>query len=247
MIGGAADIRANNASRYELAEASARLGTIYGIRVDIYRRKFFVKFLNNFLAQITPFFFYAIGGYFAIKGQLSVGALVAVVAAYKDIIDPWKELLKWYETKEDVRVKYEQIVSQFEPEGILPPAMFENAPSPLPRLAGPLVANNLTYVEEGEAVVEPLSITVKPGERVALVGDGTSGKNEVALRPRAPGVPLGGQAQRGDAGSDRRARRRRGHPHRVCLPQCARVLGNADAQPALRPHAPPGQAGRVRG
>ena len=71
VIGGAADIRANNAARYELADASARLGTIYGIRVDIYKRKFFVKFLNNFLAQITPFFFYAIGGYFAIQGQLS--------------------------------------------------------------------------------------------------------------------------------------------------------------------------------
>jgi energy-coupling factor transporter ATP-binding protein EcfA2 len=123
-----------------------------------------------------------------------------VIAAYKDIIDPWKELLKWYETKEDVRVKYEQIVSQFEPEGILPQAMFENPPSPLPRLAGPLVAHNLTYVEEGEAVVEPLSVTVEPGERVALVGDGTSGKNEVALGLARLVFPSGGKLSVGPLG-----------------------------------------------
>ena len=33
-------------------------GTIYDIRFEIYQRKFFVKFLNNFIAQLTPFFFY---------------------------------------------------------------------------------------------------------------------------------------------------------------------------------------------
>jgi hypothetical protein len=65
-------------------------------RVDIYKRKFFVKFLNNFLAQVTPFFFYSVGGYFVIQGELTLGALVAVLGAYKDILDPWKELLQWY-------------------------------------------------------------------------------------------------------------------------------------------------------
>jgi hypothetical protein len=49
--------------------------------------------------------------------KLTLGALVAVLAAYKDILAPWKELLTWYSTKEDVRIKYEQIVSQFEPTG----------------------------------------------------------------------------------------------------------------------------------
>ena len=69
VIGGATEVRANDTMRYELADASSRLGTIYGIRVDIYKRKFFVKFLNNFLAQVTPFFFYAIGGYFVIEAR----------------------------------------------------------------------------------------------------------------------------------------------------------------------------------
>jgi ABC-type multidrug transport system fused ATPase/permease subunit len=118
-VSGSAEIRSNDTFHLEAADISDRLGTIFGIRVDIYRRKFFVKFLNNFLAQVTPFFFYSVGGYFVIKGSLSLGALVAVLGAYKDILDPWKELLQWYSTKEDVRIKYEQIVSQFEPPGLI--------------------------------------------------------------------------------------------------------------------------------
>jgi hypothetical protein len=42
--------------RDELADAELDL------RLRIYRRKFMVKFLNNLLAQMTPFLFYCIGG-----------------------------------------------------------------------------------------------------------------------------------------------------------------------------------------
>jgi len=180
VIGGVTEVRANDTMRYELADASSRLGTIYGIRVDIYKRKFFVKFLNNFLAQVTPFFFYAIGGYFVIQGQLTVGALVAVIAAYKDIIDPWKELLKWYETKEDVRVKYEQILTQFEPPGMLPETLIGGAPESLPRLEGPLVASGVRYDEDGIERVAALDFTIAPGEQVAVVGPGDCAKDDVA-------------------------------------------------------------------
>src|SRR6185436_3546253 len=92
-VAGAAEIRSNDTFHRERADISDRLGKIYAIRFDVFKRKFFVKFLNNFLGQITPFFFYSVGGYLVIKGQisgdpkaLSIGALVAVLAAYKDIL-----------------------------------------------------------------------------------------------------------------------------------------------------------------
>ena len=36
-------------SQHQLADISHRLGEIYDIRFEIYNRKFFVKFLNNFI------------------------------------------------------------------------------------------------------------------------------------------------------------------------------------------------------
>src|SRR5215469_6862050 len=53
------EIRANNAAPYQLADISHRLGDIYDIRFEIYNRKFFVKFLNNLIGNLTPFFFYS--------------------------------------------------------------------------------------------------------------------------------------------------------------------------------------------
>src|SRR5215475_5101553 len=107
------EIRANDAAAYQLADISHSLGEIYDIRFEIYNRKFFVKFLNNLIGNLTPFLFFLIGGYFVIKGELSWGALVAVLAAYKGISSPWKELLDFYQNQQDVAIKYEQVVEQF--------------------------------------------------------------------------------------------------------------------------------------
>ena len=82
---GIVEIHANDAVKLQLTVFANLARTIYDIRFEIYQRKFFVKFLNNFIAQLTPFFFYSIGGYLVIRGNLSFGALVAVLAAYKDL------------------------------------------------------------------------------------------------------------------------------------------------------------------
>ena len=71
---------------------------IFDIRFEIYKKKFFIKFLNNFLAQLGPFFFFSIGGYLVIMGDLTLGALVAVIGAHKELYSPWKELLTYYQT-----------------------------------------------------------------------------------------------------------------------------------------------------
>ncbi len=55
---GITDILANDAVRLQLTGFAHLLGTIYDIRFEIYQRKFFVKFLNNFMGQLTPFFFF---------------------------------------------------------------------------------------------------------------------------------------------------------------------------------------------
>lgn len=83
--------------------------TIQQIRFELFKRKYFMKGLNNFIGQMTPFFFYTIGGYLVINGRLTLGALVAVLTAYKDFSSPLKELFRYYQTMDDVRVRYEEI------------------------------------------------------------------------------------------------------------------------------------------
>ncbi len=178
---GNTEIRSLDTSKYERAEITGRLGSLFEIRKEIYKRKYFIKFLNNFLNQITPFFFYLVGGYFVIKGQLSLGALIAVLAAYKDLAGPWKELLKYYQMKEDIRVKYAQIISQFHPNGILDAPLLDSDASGRQTLQGALSSNGLSYAEDnGVKHVDGISFEIPVTRHVAIVGPTGGGKEDLA-------------------------------------------------------------------
>ena len=188
---------ADDGTNYLRADVARRLGGIYDIRYEIFRRKFFIKFLNNFLAQLTPFFFYSIGGYMIVKGNLSFGAMVAVLAAYKDMSAPWKELLAYYQQQADARIKYDQVVQQFDPPGMIEERLQVEEPEALPEL-GPgsrLAFENAAYAED--EISQPLrgaTFSIGLGEHVALVGPSGGGKEELGLLAARLTAVTGGRA-----------------------------------------------------
>lgn len=199
-IAGIQDVHANDTSARERSDFSHRLGTIYKIRYDIYQLKFLAKFLNNSINQLTPFLFYSIGGYLVFQGRVDIGALVAVIAAQKDLAGPWKELLDYYQQKEDIRIKYEQVISQFQPPDLVDVKLLDDDPPEGVRLAGDYALSSVTLTEGGAVkFLDGVSFTLPLGERVAVVGDGTSGKDELPLvlarllQPTSGSITVGGQ------------------------------------------------------
>src|SRR5712675_2283905 len=179
-IAARAEIRANDAAVYQLADISQRLGEIYDIRFEIYNRKFFVKFLNNLIGNLTPFLFFLIGGYFVIKGELSFGALVAVLAAYKDLSSPWKELLDFYQNQQDVAIKYEQVVEQFHVSDMLDKRLLLEEPETVEPLRGEIEFSNVSVIDsDGIRLLDAVSVAFPLGTHVALVGPSNGGKNLV--------------------------------------------------------------------
>ena len=174
------EIHANDTLRFELADFASRMQRIFEIRFQIYNKKFFIKFLNNFLAQLTPFFFYSVGGYLVIQGNLSLGGLVAILAAYKDLQPPWKELLNFYQIKEDSKIKYDQVVTQFAPPDMRDEDQVFGDHEVKPFAEG-LSAINLQYAEDGEPVVDGITLDVGADRHVAIVGDASSGKTDAAM------------------------------------------------------------------
>ncbi|WP_132298143.1 ABC transporter ATP-binding protein [Marinobacterium mangrovicola] len=100
----------NEQTPAKTASAFATIRKLQAIRIEIYQRKFLMKGLYNFITHLTPFFFYTIGGYLVIEGQLTFGALIAALAAHKDFAAPLRELFKYYQTLEDVRMRWDELV-----------------------------------------------------------------------------------------------------------------------------------------
>ncbi len=181
IVDGIGAVHVHDTSNYERADISARLGRIYKIRYDLYQWKFLVKFVNNFLAQITPFLFYLVGGYLVLRGRLDVGQLVAVIGAYKDLPGPMKELIDWDQIRQDVQVKYAQVVEQFTVDGLLEPHVQTIMLQPVGAMLGPLAAVNLSLSDDsGAMMLERVSVQIKPGEVVALIGTATGGAEALA-------------------------------------------------------------------
>lgn len=193
-VAGVGEIHAHDTAQYELADFSHQLGTIFGIRMKIYRLKFLIKFINNFLAQVTPFFFFSIGGYLVIQGDLSIGALVAILAAYKDLGPPWKELLNFYQRMEDARIKYDQLVERFTPPNLMDEKLLEAVENQPEDLSGEIAAQNVSLAnDDGESIIESANFTFGSGKHVALIGSAGGGKHEITQMLARQILPSAGQ------------------------------------------------------
>lgn len=181
IVDAGADIRSQGTANWERADIIARLGKIFDIRFELYQRKYFVKSLNNFIAQLTPFIFYAVGGYFVITGQLDVGQLVAVIIAHKDLPGPIKELIDWDLQRQDVEIKYNQVMEQFQPEGLRQPTGQDPVQGPLPASA-PVEFRNVQLADDaGFVMLDEVDASLAPHESVAVIGPTGGGKEAFGL------------------------------------------------------------------
>jgi putative ABC transport system ATP-binding protein len=183
---GVHEIHIHGAANYERADISERLGRIFKIRFDLYQKKFVAKFWNNILSQATPFAIYLVGGYFAITGQMDVGAVVGVLLAYKDLPSPIKELIDWDQQRQDVQIKYEQVIDQFQPEGRIP----DGPPPPLGR---ELALAAVTVSEDGRVKqLDNVSMVLPTCSKLAVIGGSSSGKDVLGQVLARLTLPSGG-------------------------------------------------------
>jgi len=197
-VDGVVEIHANDTSNYERAEFSARLGRLFLIRFEYYQRKFLIKFLNNLLSQITPFLFYLVGGYLTISGRLDIGALVAVIAAYKDLPGPVKELIDWDQERMDTGIKYVQVIEQFTVEGIAAAPQQRVMETPPIPSSGQFRVSNLSLLDDsGSKLLDGVSFETSLHSHVAVLGPNGSGTSELAqllaslLHPDGGGIEMG--------------------------------------------------------
>ncbi len=230
---GITDLRTNGGWRYRLAGFTERLGRLFDVRFRIYQKKFFMKFINNFITQLTPFFFYAVGGYLVIMGQITVGALVAALAAYKDLSSPWKELLAYYNQTQDMAVRWEVVVERFAPNNMIDPSLFEGKPDEIPRLDGDIELSNVSVRGSGgDMTLNDISFVIPAGSQVAIEVGAQSERTALAEVLTREITPTRGKVIDGGARSGRTASGGGRRTHRLCTGAALSVSGRCGGQPA---------------
>jgi ABC-type bacteriocin/lantibiotic exporter with double-glycine peptidase domain len=79
------------------------------MRIEIHDLKSRMKSLYNYLSNLTPFFFFAVGGYLVLQDRLSLGALVAALAAFREIAPALRELFDFAQAWSDARARFAEV------------------------------------------------------------------------------------------------------------------------------------------
>jgi ABC-type multidrug transport system fused ATPase/permease subunit len=85
------------------------------VRIEINDLKGRLKGLYNYTSNLTPFFFFAIGGYLVVQERLSLGALVAALAAYREIAPAMREVFDFVQSRSDANARFEEITTVLRP------------------------------------------------------------------------------------------------------------------------------------
>ena len=178
-ISGIHEVHSNASYKVEEERMSTYVDKLYSILKKLFIVKYGIKFANNMFQSIGPFILFLVGGYLAINGEFTLGALVAFLSAYEKVYDPWKEMLLYYQSYQDASVRYKQIMEIFdlEPEHPILPEGREPY-----TLTGKIELKEAGFsVGAGVKLLDRITAKIKPHEQIALVGFSGSGKSTLAL------------------------------------------------------------------
>jgi ATP-binding cassette subfamily B protein len=116
-----------------------------------------------------------VGGYLQRHGRVSVGTVVAFALYLISLFDPVARLGDWFSEFQSGRAALTKIVTLLDT-----PVTVVGGRTPLPA-EGALVAESLTYAYDGgRPAVADVTLSIEPGEHVALVGATGAGKSTLA-------------------------------------------------------------------
>ena len=178
-VTGIHEVQGNAGFLLEYNKLTRLIKRLYTITVRLSIIKYGIKFSNNLFQSIGPFLLFLVGGYFAIKGEFTMGALVAFLSAYEKVYDPWKEVIEYYQTYQDARVRYKQIMELLDHS---PDFLLEAPERSVVPFSGTIEAENINYnISASIRLLSDVSFRLEHGQHLALIGYSGSGKSTLSM------------------------------------------------------------------
>ncbi len=190
-IGGLLSIESVKASGLE-SDLFSKFAGYYAKKINVQREAAIpnqiLSTVPTFLTAIATTAILVVGGFRVMGGSLSIGMLVAYQSLTQSFLSPVNSLLNFGSTLQDLEADLNRLDDVLqnpldpEAERSLTQDSGQMLTAQSVRLQGYLELRNLSfgYSRLEAPLVENLSLTIKPGQRVALVGGSGSGKSTIA-------------------------------------------------------------------
>ena len=132
-----------------------------------------VDFIGSFATALVV----GVGGWLILGDQVTAGVFAAFVIWVERFFDPIRELSRRYYTFQAAMAASERLFALLDTEPDLQDAHHAEA---LPPIEGRVVLDDVQFnYKEDEPVLQGVTISAEPGERIALVGETGAGKSTV--------------------------------------------------------------------
>ena len=149
------------------------------LQANVQATKIFGAFfpISTFISQVGRVIVLAYGGYLLIKGEVTIGILVAFLAYLSRFFEPVATLTSLYNTIQSALAASERI---FEIVDTVPAVRDKADAESLPEIEGEIAFQNVTFgYDPRHPVLHDISFRVTPGETVAIVGPTGAGKSTI--------------------------------------------------------------------
>ena len=176
-VGGVRVVKAFGQERRELERLTATATTLYGSQMRAVRIQSKFQPLLEAIPALGQVGILALGGWLAMNGNITLGTFLAFSTYIAQLMAPARQLAGILTIGQQARAGLERI---FQLLDMTPTIQDAPAAVELPARPGAIQFRNVTFgYQSHTTVLDDFTLTVNPGERVALVGSSGSGKSTV--------------------------------------------------------------------
>jgi len=134
-----------------------------------------IDMYSTTLRTTTPLILLLVGSLYVLEGQLSLGAMLALVSVASSFLVPLSSLIATGQQLQIVGAQLERIGDVLQ----APAEQDDDAVVPAPRLTGRIELRDVSfrYDEAAPWTLRHISLTIQPGQRIAIVGRTGAGKS----------------------------------------------------------------------